>query len=138
MINEINTKSEGKTEEEQAQVRAMLQAKLNAPPDPPLEAAAKFLRSFFADDSWEEAKERLTKLASRNTRAILAGLAGVEGLLADPPAEKGALYDLVMWDANTSLDHNPTDEGAAIWLKEVAEMVREVLGNKQPPRLDAE
>ena len=68
-------------------------------------------------------------------RATLAGLASVEGLLADPPAEKGILYDLVMWDANTSLDHNPTDEGAAIWLEEVAEMVREVLGDKLPPRL---
>ena len=41
---------------------------------------------------------------------------------------------MVTWDANKGLE-NPTDEGAKVWLREVAEMVREVLGDKQPPRL---
>ena len=132
MKDEIN-KGGGRNKEEQERVRAMLQAKLNAPPAPPLEAAGEFLSCFFADDSWEEAEESIADLAATNTRFILAGLAGIEGLLADPPAEQGVLYNLVMWDANTNL-HSPTDEGAAAWLREVAEMVRGVLGNKQPPR----
>jgi hypothetical protein len=133
MIDETN-KSGGENGAERERVRAMLQAKLNAAPALPLDAAARFLRSFFADDSWEEAKEAIAALAAINSRFILAGLAGIEGLLADPPDKQGVLYNLVMWDANTGLDHNPTDEGAKAWLKEVAEMVREVLGDKQPPR----
>ena len=132
MIDETN-KSEGKTEEEQAQVRAMLQAKLNAPPLPPLEAAKKFFNAFFSDEDWEEAKERLVKRASLNPRSVLMGLAGIEGLLVAPPAERGVLFEMVAWDANWVLE-DKTDEGAKVWMREVAEMVREVLGDKQPPR----
>lgn len=128
-------KSESRTEEERARVRAMLQAKLNAPPDPPLEAAKKFFNAFFSDEDWEESKERLTKRVALNPHAVLAGLAGVEGLLADPPAEPGVLFEMVSWDANKPLE-DPTDAGAKVWLREVAEMVREVLGDKQPPRLE--
>ncbi len=119
---------------EQNRVRAMLRAKMDAPPAPPLEAAAKFLRSFFADNNWEEAEEELVSRVTINPRSVLAGLAGMEGLLADPPAEEGVLYNLVMWDANKGLDYDPTDAGATAWLQEVAEMVREILGDKQPPR----
>ncbi len=126
-------KSENKTEEDRARVRAMLQAKFNAPPAPPLEAAAKFFRSFFSDETWEEAREGIASQVASNPRSVLAGLAGVEGLLADPPAEPGVLFEMVSWDANKPLE-NPTDEAAKAWLREVAEMVREVLGDKQPPR----
>jgi len=132
-FDNTGNKSESRTEEERARVRAMLQAKLNAPPDPPLEAAKKFFNTFFSDESWEEAREGIASLAAFNPRSILAGLAGVEGLLADPPAEPGVLSDLVAWEANWVLD-DPSDEGAKVWLREVAEMVREVLGDKQPPR----
>ena len=120
-------------EEEQARVRAMLQAKLNAPADSPQEATAKFFRSFFADSSWKEAQEDISSQSAENPRSVLAGLAGVEGLLAHPPTEPGVLLDLVLWDANTGLE-NPSDESAMVWMREVAEMVREVLGDKQPPR----
>ena len=119
-----------RTEEERARVQAMLQAKLNAPPAPPLEAAQKFFRSYFSDESWEEAKKGLTSQTADNPRT---GLAGVEGLLANPPAKQGILFDLVAWDANWVLE-DPSDEGATVWLREVAEMVRGVLGDKQPPR----
>lgn len=135
-FNTTENKAETRTQEEQVRVRAMLQAKLNAPPAPPLEAATKFLRIFFADNSWEEAKEDIFSQSAENPRSVLAGLAGVEGLLAYPPAEPGVLLDLVLWDANTGLD-DPSDAGAKAWLGEVAQMVREVLGNKQPPRPEA-
>lgn len=125
--------TDGKLRQEQ-RVRAMLQAKLNAPPDPPLEAARKFFNAFFSDEDWEEAKERLTKRAALNPRSVLAGLVGVEGLLAYPPAESGVLFEMVAWDANWVLE-DKTDDGAKAWMREVAEMVREVLGSKQPPRL---
>ena len=67
-LNSENMLPKAIDEEARAQLRAVFQAKLNAPPAPPLEAATNFFRSFFADNSWDEAKERLTKLASRNTR----------------------------------------------------------------------
>lgn len=119
---------------EQARVYALLYAKLHAPPDPPLEATRNFVHHFFSDDSWEEAREDIARRSVEYPRTVLAGLAGIEGLLANPPAEQAVLYNLVMWDANKGLDDDPTDEGAAAWLREVAEMVREVLGDKQPPR----
>ena len=125
--------SKNSVEEEQTRVRAMLQAKLDAPPSPPLEAAKKFFNAFFSDEDWEEAKERLAKRTSLNSRSVLAGLAGIEGLLAAPPAERGVLFEMVTWDANWVLE-DKTDEGAKVWMREVAEMVREVLGDKQPPR----
>jgi hypothetical protein len=64
----------------------------------------------------------------------LEDLAGIEALLASSSNEPGVLADLVAWDANWVLD-DPSDEGAKRFLREVAEMIREVLADKAPPRL---
>ena len=131
-------KRDCRTEEEKAADRArglaLLYAKLHAPPDPPVDAARKFLHSFFAEESWEDAREQIASLAAVNTRSILAGLAGIEALLADPPTGPYVLQNLVWWVAGRE-EEGLTEAGATAWLREVAEMVREVLGDKQPPRL---
>ena len=132
----FNDKVEDTRNDKAKDTREMLQTRLNAPPAPPVEAAGKFFRAFFADDSWEEARERIIKLAGFNPRSIIAGLTGIESLLAYPPAKRGVLLDLVLWDANEPLA-NPSDESAKSWMREVVEMVREVLGDKQPPRPEA-
>ncbi len=122
---------------ERARLYAFFYAKLHAPPEPPVDAARKFLHSYFVDDSWEEARERITSLAAHNTRSILAGLAEIEALLADPPTGPYVLQNLVWWEAQRE-EEGLTEAGATAWLREVAEMVRDVLGDKQPPRLGAE
>ncbi len=119
--------------EERAQTWARLKAMRDAPPAAPLEVATKFFNTYFADESWEEARVWLSKRVIEYPRSVLEGLAGIELLLADPSVEQGTLSDLVAWQANWVLD-DPSDEGAKVWLREVAEMVRELLGDKQPPR----
>lgn len=106
-----------------------------APPPPPLEAM-RDLVGFFADaDSVEEVKRDLRRRAANNPRGLIQGLNGIEAVLANPPAEEGVLSDIVAWEANWVLD-DPSDEGAKQWLREVAEWVREALGDKAPPRLN--
>lgn len=113
--------------------RKVYDAYHNAPPSPPLEVASKFLRAYFADNSFEEARARLARHISRNTNAVVRELEAIERLLAEPPAEAGTLAHLVAWEANWVLDDS-SDSGAAAWLREVAEMIRELMGDKQPPR----
>ena len=58
----------------------MLYVKLQAPP--PLDATRKFVCSYF-DNSEEDFREEVARLAAVNPYSILAGLAGIEALLVD-------------------------------------------------------
>ena len=49
------------------------------------------------------------------------------GYLADPPGADGELARLVGWEGNWVLD-DPSDAGAARFLRELAVMLREVIG----------
>ena len=121
------------TEEERTRLRANLQWRLNAPPE---EEAAKFLRTCFGDQSWEEAEESLTQDAADNPHVpnwIVSGLTCLERLLADPATRPITLYNLVAWYAGVELEDH-SDAAATAWLRAVAEMTRTALGNRQPPR----
>jgi len=110
--------------------RDKLQAPLRDTAQNPLEATAKFLRIFFSDaDGLDDARIHLTRMAGVNRRTIADGLAAIETLLADPP-EEGALSYLVAVEANWPLD-DPSDQGAMIWLLEITNLIRDVLGNSQ-------
>ena len=50
----------------------------------------------------------------------------LEELAAEPPAEPGALSRLAAWDGNWVLD-DPSYAGALVFLREVAQMLREVV-----------
>lgn len=115
------------------QAREKWRAALNATPALPLEAARNFLQTYFSDNSLPEARQQMNSMMTVNIRPLLAGLTGIEALLSNPPTEKGVLSHLVAYDANWVLD-DPSDEGAKVWLREIAELIREVLGDKQPPR----
>ena len=92
-----------------------------------LDAARKFLHIYYADTvSVEETRRHLVSTAAMNPRTILEGLAGIEALLAQPPAP-GTLSRLVAIDANENID-DPSDEGARIWLQEAAQLARDVIG----------
>jgi hypothetical protein len=98
-------------------------------PEPALDAVRKFLQTFFYDADLAEVGRILTNLVEVDDRAPVRGLAGLDALLADPPSD-GTLARLVAFDANLSLD-DPSDAGALLWLRSVAEMVREVLAKRR-------
>ena len=111
----------------------ILRTKLNAPPSPPLEEARKFLQFYWGDEGMLDAiRAQMKDTITFNPRSIVRGLQAIEALLVDPPPE-GKLLDVVLWDANHPLD-NPSEDLAKTWLREMAEFVRNVLGDKQPPR----
>lgn len=106
------------------------------PSDPlaqPLEVARNFLRSYCSDaDSMEEVRAQLERRIALGSRGVQTYLAALDALLADPPAD-GTLAQLVAWDANWVLD-DPSDKGAVAWLRDVARMIRDALGDKQLSR----
>jgi hypothetical protein len=110
-----------------------LEAYLNAAPLSSLEATRKFLRMFCSDaDGIEEVKQDIARAISINPRITLRGLAGIEDLVANPPDDE-TLVELVAWEANWGLeDHSPS--ASLLWLQEMSEHIRDVLGDKQPPR----
>jgi|GEM_PF-3061056 len=114
-------------------MREIFKAILNAPPKPPLEEAIHFLSGYWGDEGMLDAiHAEMEETIAFNPRSVVRGLQAIETLLLDPPAD-GTLLDMVLWDANHPLD-DPSEESAKIWLREMAEFVRDVLGDKQPPR----
>ncbi|NYI06971.1 hypothetical protein [Allostreptomyces psammosilenae] len=100
-------------------------------PASPLEQVRSFLRGHVADTGdLGELRSDLARLAAVNTRGILQDLQALEDLLAAPPAD-GTLARLVAWDANWVLDDETSDQAAARWLGEVADLLREVLAEAQ-------
>jgi hypothetical protein len=55
-------------------------------------------------------------------------LTDIESVLADPPSD-GTLARLVGWDGNWVLD-DPSDAGAALFLRELASLLRAVLDQR--------
>lgn len=112
------------------QIREKLKKMLNAPPDPPLKACREFLQIYCSDaDSIESIRRAVVRMIKLNPRTVLAGLAGIEGVLAHTPAEKGILASIVSYDAGWVLD-DPSDEGAKMWLRDLAQLLREELADK--------
>jgi hypothetical protein len=98
----------------------------------PLEQVRSLLRAHFADaDSFAEAAADLRGLAAVNTRSLWRNLAALDAVLAAPPAD-GSLATVVAVDGNWVLD-DPTDAGAATFLREVADLHRQILGPAEPP-----
>lgn len=101
--------------------------RLQQPPEPPLEATRKFLMSYCADkDSMEDIEGHVALMTTINTRTLEAGLAGMEGVLANPPPE-GTLAQIIAWEVGWVLA-DESEESARAWLRELADMVRKHLG----------
>jgi hypothetical protein len=94
---------------------------------PALETARDFLSGVVSDaGSLEEVRADLTQLAQSNTRSHRRYLGALEAVLAEEqPA--GTLLHLVEGYGNWSLDHNPTDAGAAEFLAELVRMLRVII-----------
>ena len=95
---------------------------------PPLEKVRSLLLSHVADtDGWGEVRGELDMTAQHSSRPLRQGLQAIDAVLAEelPP---GTLLRLVAGDAGWPLDDDPTDAGAAEFLRELAGLIRSVLG----------
>jgi hypothetical protein len=111
----------------------ILKNKLNAASKPPIEEAKQFLRRYWGDEAMLDAiRIQMENTISFSPSSIVRGLVAIEALLATPLPD-GTLLDMVLWDANHPLD-DPSEQSAKVWLQEIAEFVRDVLGEQQPPR----
>src|SRR5512138_3453926 len=100
--------------------------------EPPLNTVRGFLGAQFSDaDGFDEARRSLEVLAQTNIRSHQQDLWALEQVIAHPPVEPGALARLVAWDANWVLD-DESDAGALQFLREVAQMLREVIEAAPP------
>jgi hypothetical protein len=94
---------------------------------PPLEKVRSLLRGHVADtDGWGEIRHELGMTAQHSTRPLRQGLDAIDAVLAEelPP---GTLLRMVAGDAGWPLDDDPTDTGAAAFLRELADLIRSVL-----------
>jgi hypothetical protein len=111
------------------EVMKRLREALHAPPEPPLDATRRFLWTYYGDMDGRVEK-RIARMAKNNSRTLLQGLAGIEGVLIAPP-EPGVLNRMVACEIGIVVD--PVgDEGTKAWLKEVAVVLRRHLGPKAP------
>jgi hypothetical protein len=95
---------------------------------PPIEEARSFLGAWVAPaGSLEEAGDGFRHLGPV---PVQRALRAIEALLAEPQ-EEGVLANLVGWDANWVLD-DPSDAGAAEFLREVAGLMRQALEQPNP------
>jgi hypothetical protein len=104
-------------------MRARL-AELNA--QPPLETVREFLGGHVADaQNLDEIRARLVRIAEYSTLLHRRVLGALEAVLATSWPQD-TLARLVGWDGNWVLD-DPSDAGAAQFLRDLAQMLREVI-----------
>ena len=93
---------------------------------PSMQVVRDFLLSHVLDmDGPDEIRADLRSVASFGTYWLRQDLAALESVVADPPMDD-TLARLVGWEANWVLD-DPSDAGAVEFLRELAQMLREVI-----------
>ena len=102
---------------------------------PALEKVGSLLRGHVADtDGLEEVREELTMTARSSTRYLRQQLGAIETVLTeDLPA--GTLLRLVEGDGLWPLDDDPTDAGAAHFLRELADLLSGIIQAADQGRL---
>jgi hypothetical protein len=92
----------------------------------PLETVREFLGGHVTDaDGLDEIRADLELVAQTSTWGLHQDLAALEAVAAEQHAP-GTLARMVGWEANWVLD-DPSDAGAAQFLRELAQMLREVI-----------
>lgn len=94
---------------------------------PPLEKVKNMLGTYVEDAvDFEEVRREISETARTSTFYLEQYLAALEIILSEPQ-EPGTLLRLVEVDANMGIDHDQTDRGAAVVLREIAGILRSVL-----------
>ena len=93
----------------------------------PLEKVRSLLRSHVADtDGWGEIRDELEMTSQHSTRPLRQSLEAIDAVLVEElPA--GTLLRMVAGDAGWPLDEDPTDAGAAVFLRKLADLIGSVL-----------
>ena len=95
---------------------------MNETPRPALEVERLYLRGIADIDKDDEIQRGLDRMRERDPRRLAEIANAIDTVLAgaNPP---GFLSRLVGWDGNYVLD-DPSDEGAAAWLRKLAAQMR--------------
>src|SRR4051794_10626582 len=94
---------------------------------PAIEKVRALLHGYVADaESFDEIKAELRRTARTNDFYLRQYLDALDVILAEPQPP-GTLLRLVEGDGNWGIDHDQTDAGAAVFLRDVAEMLRSVV-----------
>lgn len=75
---------------------------------------------------FDEVRRSLQQSARHNVYFLELDLEALETVLSEPQLP-GTLLGLVEGDANMGIDHDQTDRGAAVVLREIAGMLRSVI-----------
>ncbi|GIF42175.1 hypothetical protein [Actinoplanes xinjiangensis] len=93
----------------------------------PIEQARALIHGHVEDAcDFDEIRQSVRAVAGRSNFILRQELVALESVLAEPQPS-GTLLRLAAWDANWNMDDDPTDEGAARFLHEVARTVREAI-----------
>lgn len=104
---------------------------------PPLEHVKRLLRfRVGAMGSFDEIRAEMRKTAAHATRRLMQELTHLDALLAQPQPP-GLLTHLVAYEANWVLD-NPSDQASAAFLRQIADLLREVLAETEQRRPEAQ
>jgi hypothetical protein len=92
-----------------------------------------FLRGHVTDmESFDEIRADLRLVAASTTFGLKRDMRALDEFLAEPQPP-GLLARLVAWDANWPLD-DPSDGAAAAFLRQIADVLREVLAEAEEHR----
>ncbi|MEV4707908.1 hypothetical protein [Actinoplanes sp. NPDC049316] len=87
----------------------------------------RVLHGYISDaEDFDEIRRDLVSTARTNTIFLRQYLDALEVVLSEPQPV-GTLLRLVEGDANWGIDHDQNDAGAAVFLRDVARLLREVL-----------
>ncbi len=91
---------------------------------PPMEKVRSLFRAHVDDSSTlEEVREEFRSAARFETFFLRQDLVALETILTEPHPS-GTLLRLAAGDANWDMDQDPTDRGASVFLRGIAEMLR--------------
>jgi hypothetical protein len=97
---------------------------------PAMEILETFLATEFGDaESFDEVRTGLEQLAQVSLQSHRRVLRALDVVISDPPMD-GTLAHLVGWEGNWVLD-DPSDAGALRFLREVADMLREIIATAE-------
>ncbi|GAA0466160.1 hypothetical protein Aca07nite_77370 [Actinoplanes capillaceus] len=91
---------------------------------PTIDKVRHFLHGYVSDgETTDEIRDHIRQTARRNTFFLRQYLAAIEEIL-NTPQPPGTLMHLVEGDGNRCIDHDQTDPGAAVVLREFADLLR--------------
>ncbi|HWS31177.1 MAG TPA: hypothetical protein VN408_00385 [Actinoplanes sp.] len=94
---------------------------------PSLQRVRRMLHIHVADAlDFDEVRRSLQPSTPQSVYFLEMDLEALETVLAEPQLP-GTLLGLVEGDANMGIDHDQTDRGAAVVLREIADMLRSVI-----------